>query len=605
MVEHNPANDTEHPTGNQAAAASKKGAAALRAMLRPVAGWLWAGRLISALSAVCAITPYMALVQVGDVLLRAYNTGTAPPADRVWDIVLLLVFGFTGRLGLFALSLGITHWADIKLGNKMRGDIVTTLAHAPLSWFTESSSGRVRKAVQNDTHEVHYLIAHQPAERTSAIIMPIAALAYAIFLDWRLGLLAIGTLPIYMVVYSLTMRGMSSKTVEMDSRLGKVSATIVEFVAGIAVVKAFGRTGKAHARFADAAREFATFYASWCEPMLRSSAIALSFIAAPLVLLVNLAGGGAMVAAGWVQPAEVLATTLIAMMLPNAIEVMATATWSKQLASAAALRILDVNQTPRLPEPSGDSGIPESNTVELENVTFRYGETVALKGVSLTLPAGSITALVGPSGSGKTTLATLVARFADPESGSIRIGGVDLRDMSSDKLYRQVGFVLQDTQLLGLSLADNIRLARPDASLDQVRHAAQQAQIDEFISGLPDGYETVYGKDTHLSGGQQQRVAIARALLADAPILILDEATAFADPESEAAIQRALNTLVVGRTVLVIAHRIGSIIGADQIALLDRGRITAVGTHSELLDHPDYARMWTNVDAKEQESNAS
>lgn len=202
-----------------------------------------------------------------------------------------------------------------------------------------------------------------------------------------------------------------------------------------------------------------------------------------------------------------------------------------------------------------------------------------------------MTALLGPSGSGKSTLATLIARFADPDSGSIRLGGVDLRQLTEETLYSHVSFVLQDTQLLRATIRDNIALGRPGASIDEVREAARMARIDDFVMSLPEGYDTVIGTDTSLSGGQEQRIAIARALLVDAPVLLLDEATAFADPESEAEIQQALTTLVKGRTVLVIAHRPAAIRGAHRIVVMERGRIQAVGSHEELLDEPHYRAL--------------
>lgn len=215
--------------------------------------------------------------------------------------------------------------------------------------------------------------------------------------------------------------------------------------------------------------------------------------------------------------------------------------------------------------------------------------------MSLDLPAGSLTALVGASGSGKSTLATMLPRFADPDSGAVRIGGVDIRDIAGDQLYRLVAFVLQDVGLLGISVADNIRLGRPDAPLDEVIEAARAANIDQGIRPLPNGYDSIVGTDTHFSGGEAQRVSIARALLADAPILVLDEATAFADPESEATIQQAVGRLIAGRTVLVIAHRLGTITHADRIVVLDGGRVVEQGRHDDLVAvSGTYASMWAS-----------
>lgn len=227
----------------------------------------------------------------------------------------------------------------------------------------------------------------------------------------------------------------------------------------------------------------------------------------------------------------------------------------------------------------------------MNDVSYSYGDIQALRGVSLVLNPGTMTALIGPSGSGKSTLATLIARFDDPESGSIRLGGADLRDISSRDLYNTVSFVLQDPMLINASIGRNISLAKPEASLKEIREAARTAQIDDFIMSLPKGYGSVLGTDCSLSGGESQRVSIARALLADTPILIMDEATAFADPDSELEIQKALSALVEGRTVLAIAHRLNAVLGADQIAVLEEGKIVALGTHAEIQDNEHYQAL--------------
>ncbi|MBO3724607.1 ABC transporter ATP-binding protein [Actinomyces bowdenii] len=581
------------PTGQDGGAPpeARAGQAALKDLLRPVRGYLMVGMLLSALSAVCALAPYAGLLHLGRILLDAHAAGQDPHAGRVQDAVALILGGLGARLVLYFLALSVTHVGDMRLAAQLRTRIVEVMARAPLSWFTESSSGRVRKAVQNDAHDLHYLVAHQYVEYTAAIVMPLAALLYALVIDWRLGLLAVATLPVYAAIQAWSMRGMGDLTRKVDAMLADVSARIVELVSGIAVVKAFGRAGRAHQRYTRAAQDMAEYYRAWCAPMLRSNALATSVIAPAVILLVNLSGGAAMVRAGWVDPLQVLATCLIALVLPSAIDTLGWSSWNNRIAGAAALRIMDVLSTEPLPEPARARS-PRDGEIRFEDVSFDYGATRALDGVSLTLRPGTVTALVGASGSGKSTLATLLARFNDPAQGRVTLGGVDLRDVPAHELYRHVAFVLQDAQLLALPLVDNIRLARPGASLEQVRAAARAAQIDEVIMALPQGYDTVLGRGADLSGGQAQRVAIARAILADAPVLILDEATAFADPESEAAIQDALSELVRGRTVLVIAHRPAALVNADQVALLERGRLVAVGTHDELMADPAYAALW-------------
>lgn len=373
----------------------------------------------------------------------------------------------------------------------------------------------------------------------------------------------------------------------------------------MSVVKTFGETGKAHKRFADAADQFNDSFADWMGPLVRVKAASSIFIETPVLLLANLAGGYWFVRNGWVTPIEVLGSTLVAVTIPAAVLTVGYSTHIKRQAASAAGRLQRLLDTPALPTPA-DPHVPRDNSVEFDAVSFSYdGENTVLHDVSLTLAPGTITALVGPSGSGKSTLATLVPRFHDVTAGAVRVGGVDVREIASRELYRHVGFVLQDVALLGISVADNIRLGNPDASQQDIVAAAKAAHIHDRIMQLPNGYDSVIDVDAHFSGGEAQRVSIARALLADTPILVLDEATAFADPDSEAQIQAALSQLIVGRTVLVIAHRLGSIVSADQIVVLSDGRIVEQGRHQDLLDAGNrYARMWqsyTEGHAKEWE----
>ena len=291
-------------------------------------------------------------------------------------------------------------------------------------------------------------------------------------------------------------------------------------------------------------------------------------------------------------------STLIALLVPYGLEVLMHSMWAQQLAGASARRLNDLLETPVLAD-AAERAVPNGHDVVFDHVSYSYGSgeaaELALDDVSFTLSAGTVTALIGPSGSGKSTIATLLARFDDPRSGQIRLGGAPIDRI--DELYSHVGFVLQDPQLPSVSIRDNIALGRPDATDEQIRAAARAARILDEIEALPRGFDTVYGADTGLSGGQAQRIAIARAILVDAPVLILDEATALTDPESQHEIQQALSDLARGKTVLLIAHRPEVIMGVDQIVLVERGRVVATGTHDELLDQPGYARLWESTTA--------
>ena len=565
-------------------AAHKAGQKAFKELTAPIRGSMALAQLLGVLYGALAVAPYVILVQLGEVLLAAARSGVSPDRAEVINLLMWLVGAFGMRYGIYFVALSVTHFADVRFGHLVRMRMVKVLASAPLAWFTSTNSGAVRKAIQDDTHDVHTVIAHAPVESAAAVSAPLSLLIYSFIIDWRLGLLSIATLPIYALINAWMMRDMGEKTAEMDRYLTRVSATMVEFVSGISVVKAFGTVGRAHERFSHAAEDFARFYVAWCGPLLKGSALGQAAVSPSMILLISTAGGSALAATGIVSPVQVITCALIALVIPAAIEVLGSTVWSYQIAGAAALRIVDLLSVSPLSADGSEE--PAGADVEVDKVSFSYGSTRALDEVSLAVPEGTVTALIGPSGSGKSTLATLVARFADPDQGSVRIGGVDVRAIAPDVLYRHVSFVLQDPQLLDISVRENIALGRPDAKEEAIWAAATAARIDDYVRSLPRGLDSVIGEDAHPSGGQAQRIAIARALLVDAPILVLDEATAFTDPEAEAEIQAALTRLVQGKTVLVIAHRAASIIGVDQIAILEAGRLIARGTPDELADHP-------------------
>ena len=568
----------------------QEGQAAIKRLSKPIKVRILLAQIFTILSALLSFVPYLALVWLGDIFLSAQATGEQINAVQVHKVVNLLVMAFLSKLFFHALSLIITHFADMKLRFIIRQRIVERLSHVPLAWFSQTDSGKIRNAVQDDTKTVHTVVAHAPVDMLNGVLAPLVLLVFMFVINWRLALIGIVTIPLYFLLQGISMKDMGPKTAEMNRHLGEVSSTMIELVAGIKVVKAFSKTGKAHQNYANAAEAFSKSYWDWCAPLIGLCSIAGELISAPLLLFVNFTGGALIMGAGLASLPQVLACTLIAIVLPVAISSVANITWSYQMAGSAAIRLCDIMDTPVIPEtksPQKTNGL----VLQVKDVTYSYGDTQALKGVNLTLNPNTITALIGPSGSGKSTLATLIARFDDPQNGSISLGGVDLRDISSQTLYDKIAFVLQDPMLINASIQRNISLARQDATIDEIRKAAKIAQIDDLIMSLPKGYDSVLGTDCSLSGGESQRVSIARAVLADAPILIMDEATAFADPDSELEIQKALNALIKDRTVLVIAHRLNAILGADQIAVMEQGEIVAIGTHHELLDNVHYQAL--------------
>lgn len=609
-------------------------AAALKELLKPVQGRIYLGQAIALLSGIVAILPYVVLVRLGEQLIPAATQGVPLDSQRINNDIRDLIAAFSVQMLLYVTALLITHAADLKLRALLQQRILGHLARVPLSWFSQTASGRVRTAVQRDTHTLHTLVAHQPVEVMAAIATPLALAVYTFVLNPWLGLLSIATLPLYALSMGMMTRGMGEKTAQMDEYIAETSARGVEFVDGIEVVKSFGRTGKAHAAFAKSAMKFTDFYWEWCLPLLKSSALGTAVISAPIVMLISLGGGVLLVQGGHASFAHVLVCSLIALIIPLSLDTLTNTSWSYQMAGAAARRIIETTHVDTLdesleqssdqaemqesesgtsaelavgsapasaPAPAGSTSAltsaPESPStqhgVRFESLSYSYtsGGPLALDNISLDLAPGTVTALVGPSGSGKSTLAMMLARFQDPVSGRVLIDGRDVRTFSEEELYSTVAFVLQQAQVLDNSVRENIRLAVPNASDEQIRRAAEQANIWDDIQALPHGLDTMIGEETNLSGGQKQRIVIARALLANAPILILDEATANTDPDTTAEIQKALTRLARNRTVLVIAHTAGAIAGADQIVVMESGRITARGTADQLETNEYWASL--------------
>ncbi len=559
-------------------------------LLAPVRGTLILACVFQALSSAAGVVPFIAVAELGRVLLA----DGPMDATRAWTIAWVGAGALVVRL-VFMMATGcLTHLADVDFQLDLRRRMAAHLGRVPLGWFTDRNAGQVKKALQDDVTALHHLVGHAYTNLVSAAVTPVVALAYLLWVDWRLTIVTIVPLALGMgLLYGLQMRGYGEKIAAYNTALGRVNAASVEFVQGIAVVKTFGQTHKAYGRFLEETGRFVAYFWEWVRGLLRLSAASEVVLSPLFSLVVVLAAGTWFVAEGWASPVDVLPFAVLGLAFTAPFLIIGYTQNDLMMAKQAAERVVALLDTEVLEERTG-GGAPTGTRVVYEAVRFSYdGRTDALAGIDLVLEPGSVTALVGPSGSGKSTVAKLLPRFWDPAAGRITLGGVPIRDLPTAELYRRIGFVFQDVQLLRSSIRDNIALGRPDASPDAVAAAARAAQIHDRIIALPRGYDSVAGEDARLSGGEAQRVSIARAILADAPILVLDEATAFADPESEAAIQDALSTLVAGRTLLVIAHRLHTIVNADQICVLDQGRIVERGRHGDLLDQGGlYARMW-------------
>lgn len=497
-------------------------------------------------------------------------------------------------LVLLVQSSRLGHYADAAILHDLRVRIVRHLGALPLGWFRAAGSGRVKRAMTGDLEEMHEVIAHALGQLTGAVTVMAVAAGYLFFVDVPMALVVLVVLGLMGICYRVSMRSMTSHVNRLIAAEGRISAASVEYADGIQVVKAFGTGGRVLRRFDDAVDEYAEAFAAWVAEVRYSSAATRLLGSEMAVLTAVTAAGLAFIAGGSLTAAGLVAFLVVAVGLPTSILPAVSAAQGVRKGRMGAANIERLLTRPPLPEPESPEA-PRGHAVEFDRVSFSYdGTALAVEDVSAVCPAGGVTAIVGPSGAGKTTLASLLPRFYDVTSGSIRVGGADVRSIPPAELLRSMSLVFQDVALLRDSVAENIRIGRPGAGDAEVRRAAVAAHVHDVIERLPGGYDTpLDAGGGGLSGGERQRLTIARAILSGAPIVVLDEATAALDPDSEAAVQDALATLAAGKTVIVIAHRLHTIAGADQILVLDRGRLVERGRHDELLARGGlYARMW-------------
>ncbi|MGK5558524.1 ABC transporter ATP-binding protein [Actinomadura kijaniata] len=559
-------------------------------LLRPY-GWGFAAVVVSqVVGAVAGLAPLLAVVELGRTLL-------APgPADRghVWTVVVVGAAGLLVRLLFTAASSGIGHLLDGEVQLALRRQLAARLGRVPIGWLSRRRTGELAKVVGEDVSAVHPFIAHAPGELVAAFVVPLVSLVYLLTVDWRLTLVTL--VPVVLAILLVPLLMLPARLREQrrfDAAMGQIATAAVEFVQGIAVVKAFGGAERAHRRFRAATEEFVGVFARWARGMAPIAAGMQLALSPPFVLLVVLLGGTVLITDGSLAPADLLPFVLLGLGLTAPVAALGHGFDDLQAARRALDRIREVLAVPPLPEPEHPA-TPRGHRVELRGVRFGYqdGHEV-LRGIDLTLEPGTVTAVVGPSGSGKSTLVQLLPRFFDPTEGSITVGGVDVRELGSRQLYQRVSFVFQQVRLLNASVADNIALAVPHADREDVERAARLAHIHHRVLELPRGYDTVLGEEARLSGGEAQRIALARALLADTPVLVLDEATAFADPHTQRAVRQALATLRGERTLVVIAHRLETIADADTVVMLDDGMIVEHGAPADLLARDGrFAAFW-------------
>lgn len=554
-----------------------------------IASWI-----LSALSALVALLPFVYIWKVIKEVLDV-----APNYRDVQDLSHngWMAVGFAvAAILIYIVALMCSHLAAFRVQANMRTKAMHHIVTLPMGFMDGIGSGKVRKIVYESSAATETYLAHQLPDKANALATPVGLIVLLLVFDWRLGLLSL--LPVaaaFVIMSVMTGKRMAKKMEEYNNALGQMSNEAVEYVRGISVVKTFGQSVFSFRRFKEAIDNYEKWVIAYTKdlrfPMMCYTTLVNGIFAVLVAAALVMTSGGVTNEFLLNLMYYIIITPIITLTLTKIMY----ASENKLIVADAMSRIDGILEMEQLPEVKNPKH-PKDNSVELSGVSFRYkdAERNALENISLTIKPGEHVAFVGPSGGGKTTLASIVARFWDVENGSVKIGGVNVKDIPKEELMDTVSFVFQDSKLLKTSILENVRMAKPDASRREILKALHDAQCDDILEKLPQGVDTLVGtKGVYLSGGEQQRISIARVMLKNAPVLILDEATAFADPDNEAKVQAAFSVLAKGKTVLMIAHRLSTVTGADRIVVIKDGKIEDTGTHGQLKDKDGlYAEMW-------------
>lgn len=560
--------------------------------------WIWdfagerrASYILSVVLAVCGVVcgilPYFIMAHIISSLVDGVHEMQIYLIDCGIMTVLWLL-----RCMFHSLSTSRSHKATFAVLGSIRKRVCAKLSRVPLGFMLDTPSGSVKNVLVERIDSIETTMAHIIPEFTSNLLVPLGLLVYLFILDWRMALAVLVTVPLGMVCYFCMMIGYDESYKNTIVKTKILNDTAVEYINGIEVIKAFGKAKSSYDKFVIAAKEGADCYIEWMRRCNIFFCGAMSVFPATMIAVLPI--GGLLLRNGSLSADVFIQVILFSVgLMASLISVMS---YSDDLAKVNTIigEVAGLLTLDEMERPDESSALPEHYDISLEGVTFGYHEKEVLHGIDMKIAEGTVNALVGPSGSGKSTIAKLIASLWDVKGGSIKVGGVDIRQMSHADYNRLVAYVSQDNYLFDATVMENIRMGRQGATDEEVIEAAKKCGCHGFIMGLEKGYDTVVGSaGGHLSGGERQRVSIARAMLKDAPIVILDEATAYTDPENEALIQSSVAKLTEGRTLIVIAHRLSTITDSDKIFVIEDGKINDIGRHDELLArHGLYAQMW-------------
>ncbi len=544
--------------------------------------------IIAALLGVaCSLIPYFIIIEIITELVN----GTAE-LSQCLILCVWMALCWVLRYVLHSVSTSLSHHATFYVLANTRIRLLDKLASLPLGTVLDRSSGSYKNIIVERVDSIETTLAHLLPEMTSNIVGALAVLALLFVEDWRMGLSMFIVLPLGIICFISMFSGYNEKFRRTVTSTKALNDTAVEYIGGIDVIKAFGQSKTGYAKFVSAAKEGADCFIDWMRGSLFGQVAGMAIFPSTLLGILPI---GCLLYMNGTLSAETFLTVIVLSF--GVMQPLITAfSYTDDIAQVTTIvgEVADILSEEDMKRPETAEKLPEDNSVELKNVRFAYRDKEVLHDVSLRIEPGTVNALVGPSGSGKSTIARLIASLWDVKDGSIELGGVDIRTLPLKDCTDRIAYVSQDNYLFDLTVMDNIRMGRKGATDEEVINAAKKCGCHEFIMSLEDGYQTMCGASGgHLSGGERQRISIARAMLKDAPIVILDEATSYTDPENEAVIQSALALLVRGKTLIVIAHRLSTIADADRIIVVNKGQIEAIGTQEELLEScPLYKTMW-------------